>query len=233
MPSTSTENLTSAPQLPPPRLYNLQKAIRQATIFFMRKTLLCLPELPDEKKFAQLRARNEELIQRRIAYEKELVLKEQQLLIGSTIGELDKQQQQFSSSLSFSSLSSSSNNTMVLIDNGFSSQTSTTELWKNMTEEERFQIMNNDNDPMAQQISIIRSYIRQARYDHRYEEVAMLEENLKELEIEYFFKQQEQQSQLQTQLQKSEYPPSAVSNHQSPSATTENLNPFCNPDDDG
>ena len=38
---------------------------------------------------------------------------------------------------------------------------------------------------MLQQMQIIRNYIVQARRDHRYDELAMLEANLHELQIEY------------------------------------------------
>lgn len=88
-----------------------------------------------------------------------------------------------------------------------------------MNEEERAQIMDEKTDPLAQQISIIRTYIRTARENHRYEEVAMLEENLKELEIEYYFKQEQQQ-------------PASKSFKQSPANSTNRLpenehkNPF-------
>jgi rabenosyn-5 len=44
-------------------------------------------------------------------------------------------------------------------------------------------------DPMLQQINIIRNYIKQAREAHKYDEMHMLEENLKELEIEYFIQE--------------------------------------------
>lgn len=40
-------------------------------------------------------------------------------------------------------------------------------------------------DPMLQQIDIIRSYIRQAREQKKFDEVEMLERNLMELEVEY------------------------------------------------
>jgi len=38
---------------------------------------------------------------------------------------------------------------------------------------------------MLQQIQIISNYIQQARRDHRYDEVAMLEANLRELQFEH------------------------------------------------
>lgn len=40
-------------------------------------------------------------------------------------------------------------------------------------------------DPMLQQINIIKSYIKQAKEQHKFDEVEMLERNLLELEAEY------------------------------------------------
>ncbi|GFQ83433.1 rbsn domain-containing protein [Trichonephila clavata] len=42
-----------------------------------------------------------------------------------------------------------------------------------------------EEDPMIQQINIIHNYIKQARLDHKYDEVRMLENNLKELQLEH------------------------------------------------
>lgn len=42
-----------------------------------------------------------------------------------------------------------------------------------------------EEDPMLQQIKIINKYIQQARMDHKYDEVRMLESNLQELQLEY------------------------------------------------
>ena len=41
------------------------------------------------------------------------------------------------------------------------------------------------NDPMLQQMEIIKNYIRQARQANKHDEVAMLEQNLRELTKEY------------------------------------------------
>jgi hypothetical protein len=49
-------------------------------------------------------------------------------------------------------------------------------------------------DPMLLQINRVKKYIRQARDDHRYDEVQMLEANLRELEIEFYVQQQEEEN---------------------------------------
>lgn len=47
---------------------------------------------------------------------------------------------------------------------------------------DRFQ---EDEDPMLQQIKIINKYIEQAKRDQKFDEVRMLESNLKELQLEF------------------------------------------------
>ena len=42
------------------------------------------------------------------------------------------------------------------------------------------------DDPMVQQMNIIRSYVKQAREAQKWDEVQMLEDNLRELQLEYW-----------------------------------------------
>ena len=44
-------------------------------------------------------------------------------------------------------------------------------------------------DPMLQQINIIRGYVKQAKQAQKYDEVRMLEENLKDLQQEWWRQQ--------------------------------------------
>ena len=47
----------------------------------------------------------------------------------------------------------------------------------------------NVEDPMLQQINIIRGYVKQAKQAQKYDEVRMLEENLKDLQQEWWRQQ--------------------------------------------
>ena len=51
--------------------------------------------------------------------------------------------------------------------------------------------MSGSPDPMVQQMDIIKGYIRQAKQERRFEEVALFEQNLKDLELEYMKQRQE------------------------------------------
>lgn len=50
------------------------------------------------------------------------------------------------------------------------------------------------NDPLVEQINIIKSYIKQARQAFRVEEVDILENNLRELQQEFYDRQQLEKS---------------------------------------
>lgn len=47
-------------------------------------------------------------------------------------------------------------------------------------------IMSSSMDPIIEQMSNLRAYIKQARADCKYDEVAILESNLRELQSAYF-----------------------------------------------
>lgn len=50
--------------------------------------------------------------------------------------------------------------------------------------------MSESPDPMLQQMDIIKGYIRKAKLERRFEEVALFEQNLKDLELEYMRQRQ-------------------------------------------
>lgn len=49
-----------------------------------------------------------------------------------------------------------------------------------------------NHDPLIEQINIIKGYIKQARLALRFEEVATLELNLRELQQEFYIRRQQQ-----------------------------------------
>lgn len=61
---------------------------------------------------------------------------------------------------------------------------------------ERIELNEQDDDPILLQINIIKKYIEQAREDHKYDEINLLESNLKQLEIEYFLQENDKQLKL-------------------------------------
>lgn len=152
------------------RRMKIQQSIRRSVVFFMREYLVALPELPDEATLEQLRARHSEIVAARVAYEKALTLREQ--FHGAT------QSAEETSNVAGTSVS-------ISLEEGFC-LSNPEQLDESLVENE---------DPILLQMNIIRSYIDKARAEHRYDEVRMLEANLKELEIEYYFNQENKTNQ--------------------------------------
>lgn len=152
-PSTGEVKLTISK-----RQSNLQLAIRRSVVSFLREYMLGLPELPDEQTLQVYRDRHTEIIQKRVAFEKELALREQRLFnkTGQSMGPV------------------------IVHDEGFVPEA--------MANHEA----TTHNDPILQQINIIKNYIDQAKRNHRYDDVKILSDNLRELEIEYYFNQENQ-----------------------------------------
>ncbi|XP_027205197.2 rabenosyn-5-like [Dermatophagoides pteronyssinus] len=179
------------------RQKSIQTLIRRSTIHYLRENLLSLNELPDSEHYEQLKQSHNEMIERRIQYEKQMALYEQE--------QYKKQQEKIIEKT-------------IVGNDGFCPQQI------NLINEKGVN-RNGDNnkqfdDPILQQMAIIQSYIEQARKDNRYEEMRLLESNLKELEIEYFFVQQQQNSEKLSSQRPS-----------SSSSVSLSLNPFGDLDD--
>lgn len=50
-------------------------------------------------------------------------------------------------------------------------------------------VSSEESDPMIQQMNIIRGYVKQAKQARKWDEVKMLEDNLKELQLAYWSEQ--------------------------------------------
>lgn len=150
----------------PQRRLKIQQSIRRSVVFFLREYLVALPELPDQATLEQLRARHAEIVAARVAYEKALTLREQVHDPGEGVA------------------GAGATNVSISLEEGFC-LANPDQLDEALVEHE---------DPIVLQMNIIRSYIEKARGEHRYDEVRMLEENLKELQIEYYFHQENSQA---------------------------------------
>lgn len=159
-----------------PRRFRLQKQIRRAAVHFIKETLVGLPSLPSEPELLQLQAQRQAEMKRQAEEERqraaEAKLKFQRMQEkkrsenfrlpspGSLVGTSG-----FSRTGSFRS--------KVHHDSGFVVSSSSHEL--NSVNE----------DPMVQQINNLRAYIKQAREANMFDEVSMLESNLRMLQEEF------------------------------------------------
>ena len=126
--------------------------------------MLGLPSLPNEEQLKSVQEQRSPEIQKKIEEEKKQ--------------EIDKQMMRSQGKSSYSNVNNASfsfyeKEPIVSPDSGWGPEFRNSETSKRNV------------DPMLQQMEIISNYIKQARDAHKYDEVHMLEENLKELEIEY------------------------------------------------
>lgn len=143
---------------------SLQKSLRLAAIKFIKENMLSLPPIPLEdeiKKIQQLRIseHNKKIDRDRVLAQEAF---ERYDLSGN------------SGFPATSAKSAKSGSSMKSVDNwsGFQQATKA----------------NDASDPLVEQINIIRGYIKQARDAMRFEEIATLEENLRELQHEYWMR---------------------------------------------
>lgn len=156
--------------MPKAKQIQLQNYIRMGATNYLKQNMLGLPSLPNQEELVKLQEERRLEIQRRIEQEKRIVLEEQ---IRSSPSRPPRR------SVAYRKDGNDYEENVVSPDTGWGPE------MRNASETSPEQHM----DPMLQQINIIRNYIKQARDAHKYDEVHMLEENLKELEIEYFVQQ--------------------------------------------
>ncbi|XP_063234253.1 rabenosyn-5 isoform X2 [Bacillus rossius redtenbacheri] len=150
----------------PPRgkALKLQQIIRSAATMYLKEQLITLPVLPTESQLAALRDRRRREVTSRILQEKQQMA-----------AEMQRRRESQSPCRSSASPQRSAQNPVVM-DAGWGPETA--------------QMFDSD-DPMVQQMNIIRNYIKQARLAHRDDEVSTLEQNLRELQDEYHRQQAE------------------------------------------
>lgn len=143
----------------------LQKAIRLATIKFIKDNMLTLSPLPLEEEIKRIQHKRVMEINQKIERDRRLALEafEKYDLLGNVGYPAEAE--------------TSNSSSMKQVDNwiGYQQQT-------------------NVNDPLVEQIAIIKGYIKQCREAMRYEEVETLEANLRELQHEYWLRSQKSEN---------------------------------------
>ncbi|KAJ9580600.1 hypothetical protein L9F63_024215, partial [Diploptera punctata] len=157
----------------PPRgkMLQLQQKIRTAATSYLKEQLVALPALPTEEQLRALQDRRRQEVSARIQQEKHLAAVE------AYQAEMKRRRDssQRNRDIYYNSSGAQKPHDQVIIDSGWGPETG--------------QMFDSD-DPMIQQMNIIRNYIKQARSAQKFDEVATLEQNLKELKEEYWIQQQ-------------------------------------------
>ena len=177
------------PDLPSAKQANLQKAIRVYASNFMQENMMGLQNLPSEEQYEKLQNKRTAEIQKRIARERQATLaaqeQERQLLQEQKLANLREEEKRERADSHKRSNSASGRG--WLPSDGHKRSDSTGKGWKPAESV----VTSSTNDPMMQQMEIIRGYIKQARDAHKWDEVKMLEQNLKDLQTEYSSQQKQ------------------------------------------
>lgn len=160
----------------------LQAKIRLAATQFLKEHMIGLPSLPSVEELEKAQKERQEAISKRIELEKKAAIEEQ--LRSQNRNALHNHGRGLTlPEPTYKLTRDDSSFELVSPENG----------WTGESEPSRNQgsrAAADQADPMLVQINRVRNYIKQARAEHRYDEVNMLESNLRELEIEYFIQSQ-------------------------------------------
>ncbi|KAF2360255.1 Rabenosyn Rab binding domain [Trinorchestia longiramus] len=172
-----------------PRQELLQKSIYQSSAAFLKTNVLGLEKLPTAEELRQLQAERREVTARRLAEERkaeeraelraeQALLKRRQRDAESSSSRSSRDRVSNTSSSSSSPRSGAPPSSLPCKGSGSVGE----EGWGGDSDAH---VVTVTDDPVVQQMNIIRNYIKQAREACRYEEVSTLEKNLKELQAEY------------------------------------------------
>ncbi|XP_012255541.2 rabenosyn-5 isoform X2 [Athalia rosae] len=159
---------------PQGQVLRLQQMVRSSATIFLKEHLPDAEQLPTEEEYIALKEKRRQAIEARIEYERQMELEELQK---EKRRELQKRE-----GASTDSIPGSRSEQLVLDQSqGWGTSSAAPMLTASM-------------DPIIEQMNNLRAYIKQARDAHKYDEVATLETNLRELQSAYFAMKQSSNS---------------------------------------
>ena len=167
---------------PSEKQIRLQKYIRVAISAFLQENMLGLQSLPSQEEVKKLQEKRQQEMQRKIELERQAALERER-----------KRQEDLQRSENKSRILEKGLQSLSLTEQRPSAtpprrDKASSPGWQPMEVKNKG---NADDDPMIQQMNIIRGYVKQARAAQKWDEVKMLEENLRDLQQEYWRQQQE------------------------------------------
>lgn len=152
----------------------LHHMVRVSAVIFLKEELLTVQVLPSKEKYAELQKERQKRLEARIAYERQLEEEQRE--------KSKEQRKKETWNLEIRPIVKENQPNIVLNQSQGWGPSSVTP------------IMPSSMDPIIEQMSNLRAYIKQAKADCRYDEVATLESNLKELQSAYFTMKQSNNS---------------------------------------
>ncbi|XP_064632775.1 rabenosyn-5-like [Lineus longissimus] len=156
---------------PHPKVVQLQKFIRIYASHYLHDNMLTLQSLPGEVELQKLQDEREREVQRKIAIERQAAIEAREKDARDKDGREKRRQNSLTPDQTRTILDQDASS--VVRDSG----------WIPADVNQR---AHSNSDPMVQQMNIIREYIKQARKANKLDEVKMLEENLQDLQKEYY-----------------------------------------------
>ncbi|XP_051509758.1 rabenosyn-5-like [Myxocyprinus asiaticus] len=146
---------------PHPKALQLQRMVRYAATLFIQEKLLGLTSLPTKEKYEELKEKRREEQEKRVQQERQAALEAQKRR------------------------SENEKNRLALSTNGDVPRHRMTKAGGWLPQSDTLHTRSELDDPLLQQIDNIESFLQQARSANRTDEVAMLEENLRQLQDEF------------------------------------------------
>ncbi|CAD1479399.1 unnamed protein product [Heterotrigona itama] len=174
---------------PQDRQLRLHRMVRASAMIFLKEELSSVRALPSEERYAQLRRERRTRVEARIAYERRL--EEERRRETATREQRGKRD---TCNLEIRPVARENQVTLISCRSTKPTNVPSSLFLPNVVLD-RSQgwgpstvapAMPSSTDPVIQQMSNLRAYVEQARADCRYDEVATLESNLKELRSVYF-----------------------------------------------
>lgn len=167
-----SQRILALPSPPGSREETLKKAIRLAMIRYIKDHLMEIPSIPLEEEIKRLQIKRTTELKQRIEKERRLALEA-----------YERYELQDNSDPRTRMNNVARGSAVRTLDNFTGYQDGQS---------------GGSNDPLVQQINIVKNYIKQAREAMKFEEVGTLELNLRELQHEYYRQQQLGQSSVST-----------------------------------
>ncbi|XP_077977542.1 rabenosyn-5-like [Glandiceps talaboti] len=172
----------------------LQRMVRQSSVAYLQDTMLTLPSLPSPEQFEKVKAQREAAIARKLEEQRQAAVEEQRREQERKEQER-RRQERFRPQFSGTPVHFRGREEDIPRERTVTRESVGAEGWGPTQVPAGTAAAS--NDPMLQQMDIIRGYIQQAREAQKHDEVQMLESNLRELQSEYW---RQQQSQMQNEI---------------------------------
>lgn len=181
--------------------FRLHQMVRSAAMIYLKNELLTTPPVPTTEEYEAIKKARQERIKARIAYERQL---EEEQLEKLRESQREFTQRAYDLGESKSPTTTSSNQVNAGFYDFFIIWTNNnidylqlvldqSQGWGTSGRAGRNMMISSTSvDPFVEQMSNLRFYIKQAREECKFEEVATLERNLKELQSAYFEMQQKE-----------------------------------------